>query len=229
MWVAPLLLPHIGAGVVSVFAGYAAISFRKGGQRHARAGSVFVVAMVVLGATGSSLGFMKHQVLNGAMGILTCYLVATAWLTARRGDAKTSALDWATFTVPVAIAVGLIAYGSLAPRSPMGTLEGYPAGGYFVFGGIAALFATGDVRMLARGGTTGSRRIARHLTRMCFAFFIAAGSFFLGRQHIFPEMVRNSGALYLLTFLPLILLLFWLVRVRFTSRGRTAFGESSPG
>lgn len=223
----PLLLLHICAGAVSVFAGVAAISFRKGGRRHARAGNVFVIAMLALGGTGALLGFTKQQTLNGSMGVLTCYLVATAWWTAHGGDGKTTKLDWAVLPVPLAIAAALAAYGSQAAHTPEGVLEGYEASAYFVFGAIALLFGIGDVRMLLRGATTGSRRIGRHLTRMCFAFFIAAASFFLGRQQIFPELVRKSGMLYLLSFLPLILMLFWLVRVRLTSRGRAAFSAQS--
>ncbi len=84
--------------------------------------------------------------------------------------------------------------------------------------------------MLVRGGVHGAKRIARHLWRMCFGLFIAAGSFFLGSsnrplrlfsavglgQHLPP--VLFSTTLYLiLTILPLILLVFWLIRVRVTN------------
>jgi hypothetical protein len=89
--------------------------------------------------------------------------------------------------------------------------------------------AVGDVRMLVRGGVFGTQRIARHLWRMCFGLFIAAGSFFLGPsnrplrllsamglgQHLSPALFSTN--LYLiLTILPLILLIFWVIRVRFT-------------
>ena len=194
------------------------------------AGDVFVISMLTLGMTGAYLGFTKHQTLNGAMGVLTCYLVATAWWTARHSDGKTSIVDFGALIVPLAIAASLIAYGLKAANTETGVIDGYPAGGYFMFGFIALLFSFGDVRLLLRGGVSGPRRIARHLTRMCFAFFIAAGSFFLGRQEIFPEAIRKTNILFLLSFLPLILMIFWLVRVRFTNKGRTAFREQSlPG
>src|SRR6202035_3182289 len=73
----------------------------------------------------------------------------------------------------------------------------------------------GDVRMLLHRGISGTRRIARHLWRMCFALFIAASSIFLARPHLFPAVLRKTGALFLLSFLPLILMIFWLIRVRF--------------
>ena len=98
----------------------------------------------------------------------------------------------------------------------------------FFMGSIMLLAAAGDVRMLMRGGVFGTQRIARHLWRMCFGLFIAAGSFLMGPsnrplrllskvgigQHLSPALFSTS--LYLiLTILPLILLIFWLVRVRF--------------
>jgi hypothetical protein len=104
----------------------------------------------------------------------------------------------------------------------------------FFMGSVMLLAAAGDVRMLVRGGVFGAKRIARHLWRMCFGLFIAAGSFFLGPsnrplrllsavrlgQHLPPALFSTS--LYLiLTILPLILLIFWLIRVRFAKA--TAF------
>jgi hypothetical protein len=97
-------------------------------------------------------------------------------------------------------------------------------------GSVCLLAAAGDVRMLVRGGVLGAKRIARHLWRMCFGLFIAAGSFFLGLSNRPLRLLSTVGlgkylspalfstTLYLiLTILPLILLIFWLVRVRFTN------------
>ena len=50
---------------------------------------------------------------------------------------------------------------------------------------------------------------------MCFAFFIATGSFFLGQQDVLPEAVRGSPLLFVPAFAPFGLMAFWLVRVRF--------------
>ena len=84
--------------------------------------------------------------------------------------------------------------------------------------------------MLVGGGVFGVKRISRHLWRMCFGLFIAAGSFFMGPsnrpvrllsavglgQHLSPALFSTSLYLFL-TVLPLILLIFWLVRVRFAN------------
>ena len=50
---------------------------------------------------------------------------------------------------------------------------------------------------------------------MCFAFFIATGSFFLGQQDVMPEAVRGSPILFVLAFAPFAVMLFWLARLRF--------------
>jgi hypothetical protein len=121
-----------------------------------------------------------------------------------------------------------------AAFSPTGLKYDYPPWPYFFLGSVAVLAVTGDVRMLVRNGISGTQRVARHLWRMCFALFIAASSIFLARQQLFPAVFRQIGLLYLLSFLPLILMIFWMVRVRFASafkptaspyRRRAVFGE----
>src|ERR1022692_5020033 len=53
-----------------------------------------------------------------------------------------------------------------------------------------------------------AERIVRHLWRMCFGFFIATGSFFLGQQQVFPAWLRGSSVLFIPALLPLVLLIF---------------------
>jgi hypothetical protein len=98
---------------------------------------------------------------------------------------------------------------------------GVPIGMYFFMGSIPLLAAVGDVRMLARGGISGRPRLVRHLWRMCFGLFIATGSFFLGQQQVFPEAIRKQYILAPLAILPLALLIYWLLRVKFTVRWRS--------
>jgi uncharacterized membrane protein len=213
----PILGFHISAGILSLLSGAGALSFRKGSRRHRASGHVFVLSMFGLSASGAWLGFMKHQVLNGLMGVLTFYLVTTAWLTARRGAGKAGIFDVAALILPLAVGVGLASYGFAAANSRMGTKDGYPAEAYFVFASLALLFAAGDIRLLVLGGIAGAHRIARHVFRTCFALFIATGSFFLGQQQVFPAALRKTNVLFVPGFLPLILMIFWLFRVRFTN------------
>jgi uncharacterized membrane protein len=212
----PVLAFHICAGSLGLLSGAGAMSFRKGSRRHRVTGNVFVASMLGLAASGAYLGFIKNQVLNGMMGVLTLYLVATAWWTARRRDGEVGNFDLGALIVPLAVGAGLASYGLEAVNSQTGSKGGFPAQAYFVFGSLALLFAAGDIRMLMHGGASGRHRIARHLWRMCFALFISTGSLFLGQQQVFPASLRNTNILLLLGILPLILMIVWRVRLSFT-------------
>lgn len=212
----PFLVFHISTGVVALLSGTAAMLFRKGSHRHILAGNIFVVAMLALSSTGTYLGVVKQHVLNTVMGALAFYLVSTAWLTARRKSEETNIFDWGALLVPIAVGAILVVFGIAVATRP-GLKHGYPAGVYLTLGSVAFLFAAGDVHMLRRGGLKGAQRIARHLWRMCYALFIATASFFQGQQQVFPEAVRKTGLLYLPSIIPLIVMIFWLFRMRRTS------------
>lgn len=213
----PILFLHIAAGTLGMLSGFVAVFLRKGSRQHAIAGNVFVISMLCLSASGVYLAIMKTQPGNILGGALTFYLVATAWLTARRRDGQPGVLDWGALFLIAAIGVIEVTCGWEAATSQTGLKYGYPPGPYLFMGSVALLAATGDVRMLLRRGISGTQRLARHLWRMCFALFIAAASIFLARQQVFPALLRKTGVLFFLSFLPLILLIFWLIRVRFTN------------
>jgi len=213
----PILLLHIIAGTLGMLSGFVTVFLRKGSRRHGIAGNVFVVTMLCLSSTGVFLAIMKHQTGNILGGALTFYLVVTAWLTARRRDGKPGIFDWGACLLVLGLAVVEVTLGFEAAMSPTGLKYDYPPGPYFFMGSVAWLAVMGDVRMLVRRGISGSHRIARHLWRMCFALFIAAGSIFLARQHLFPAFMRKTGMLVFLSVLPLLLMIFWLIRVRVTN------------
>jgi hypothetical protein len=212
----PLLVLHIIAGTLGMLSGFVAVFLRKGSRRHGLAGEVFVISMLGLSASGVVLAIMKSQPGNILGGALTFYLVATAWLTARRRDGEPGIFEWGALLVVLAVGASQMTFGIEAAASPTGLKYEYPPWPYFFMGSVAVLAATGDVRMLVRGGISDTPRIARHLWRMCFALFIAASSIFLARQHLFPALMRKTGALFFLSFLPLLLMTFWLIRVRVT-------------
>ena len=212
------LLPlHVSAGIVGILSGAAAMSFRKGSSRHALAGKVFVIAMLTLGASAVYLALMKHQLGNVLGGTFTFYLVTTAWATARRGDGETSIFDWVALLIPLALGISLWISGLELVHGHKWSKDGVPTGMLFFMGSVMLLAAAGDIRMLVRGGVFGTKRIVRHLWRMCFGFFIATGSFFLGQQQVFPAWLRGSSLLFIPALLPLVLLIFWLFRVRLTN------------
>jgi len=97
----------------------------------------------------------------------------------------------------------------------------------FFMGSVLLLAAAGDVRMLLRGGVLGTQRIVRHLWRMSFGLFIATGSFFLGQAvKVFPFLANQTNLLIIPAVLPLLLLVFWLFRVRFTPAYKSMPGVS---
>ena len=239
-----MLVVHILGGTLGLFSGTAAMVFRKGSPRHILAGKVFVASMLTMAAAAVYLAVQRHQPNNIGGGILTFYLIGTAWLTARRRDGETSRFDWVALLIPLAMGILGWRNGLDALRSPDGTKYDVPAGVHMFMGSICLLATAGDIRMLVRGGILGTKRIARHLWRMCFGLFIASGSFFLGPQnrplrllssvgvgqHL-PAGLFSVGVYLILTILPLVLLIFWLVRVRFTSRYKRptpVSGETSP-
>jgi hypothetical protein len=212
-----LLWFHIAGGTIGLLSGFLALALRKGSRRHRLVGRVFAVSMICMGGAAAWLAAMKSQPSNVLGGTLTIYFVATAWVTIKRRAGETGKFDWIALLVPLAVAAILMTSGIQALNSPTGSKNGVPAGMHFFLGAIALSAAAGDVRMLLRGGVFGTQRIARHLWRMCFGLWIAAGSVFLARQQLFPAFLRNTGALYVLTALPLLMMIFWLVRIRFTA------------
>lgn len=224
----PIMLFHIFGGTVGLLSGSAAMVFRKGSTRHILAGKVFVVSMLIMAVGATYLAITRNQPNNVGGGILTFYLIGTAWLTARRGERETTRFDWAILLIPLTLGVLTWRNGISVIRSGRSSVDGVPVGMLFFMGTIMLLAAGGDVRMLLRGGVAGTARIARHLWRMCFGLFIAAGSFFMGPnnrplrllskvgvgQHLSPAFF-SLGPYLILTILPLVLLIFWLIRVRF--------------
>jgi len=210
----PLLFLHIAGGMVGLLAGTVAMVYRKGSLGHRISGNVFVVAMLTMGACAVWLAYMAHQTTNLFGGLLTVYMITTAWLTARQRDRGTNLFDWGAMIFALAIAASVLTQAVLVTRGVMPRQPGVPLGMYFFTGSIPLLAGAGDLRMLSRGGISGSARIARHLWRMCYGWFIATGSFFLGKQQEFPVVLRKQYLLVPLAVLPLILLVYWLVRVK---------------
>jgi len=236
----PILMGHICAGTVGLLSGTAAMSFRKGSPRHVLAGKVFVASMLTMAVGAVYLAILRHQPSNIGGGTLTFYLIGTAWLTARRKDGEISRFDWVLFLIPLVLGILTWINGIKIVRSGATSQDGVPVGMTFFMGSVMLLAAAGDLRMLVSGGVLGARRIARHLWRMCFGLFIAAGSFFMGPsnrpfrllstvglgQHL-PKALFSTTLYLVLTILPLILLVFWLLRVRFTNAYKGSFQPPS--
>jgi hypothetical protein len=220
---ASLLIFHICGAIAGLLSGTAALIFRKGFRYHRAAGNVFFVSMLVMSASGAAIAaFIKPNMGNVFGGVVTFYLVATGWLTVLRKEKETGFPEFGLLLVALAAGAGGLTYGWEAAHSATGLKEGYPPAPYIIFGCLSSWSAASDVRMLIRGGVSGPARIARHLWRMCVAFLIAALSFFLGKQQHFPQAIRGSQILNVPMILILIIMIYWLVRVRVTNSYKKA-------
>ena len=207
-----VLWTHIAAGLAAIPLGAVAVAARKGGPVHSQAGVGFAVSMLVLGITASMLAPFKSppdlELTIG--GIMVCYFVATAWMAARRRDGTTGKFEIIACVAALA-AAPVILWLATSGSGPM------PAGRSpgIVFAALCLIAGIGDLKAILRKKLSAGQRLARHLWRMCFAFFIATGSFFLGQQDVLPQAVRGSPWLFVLAFAPIAVMLLWLVRLRF--------------
>ena len=212
-----ILVVHIVAGSVAALSGTAALYFGKGTGLHRAAGTVFFLSMLTMSISAAYLAVLIQDVtVFGA--IFTIYLVVTAWVAARRKDGPTGSLEVIALLFALGVAATEFVFGVQASTSVTDRYWNYPPGPYFVLAGIVMLAVGMDLKVIMRGGISGAARIARHLWRMCFALFIAAVSFVgQGLKSVLP--LTTPGALYvlLIALVPLILMIFWFLRVRLTN------------
>jgi hypothetical protein len=96
-------------------------------------------------------------------------------------------------------------------------LEGPVLIAIYGFTAVVVIATILDVKMVLAGGISGAPRIARHLWRMCLALMLATGSFFTNAlPRLLPPPMHVSTAFLLPQLLPLGLLIFWMIRVRYT-------------
>ncbi|HEX2466145.1 MAG TPA: hypothetical protein VHR17_16095 [Thermoanaerobaculia bacterium] len=215
----PMLLPiHVAAGGLAMVFGFTALFAKKGGAIHRRSGLLFVCAMLVMGATASTLGFLESPTdPNVFAGFMTAYFVGTALTTVRPVSPWTRAITVALLPVPVGLAFGGILRGVETFNNPGGVNNGVPFLMHFFLATVLIVAAAGDVRILRFGAPRGRPRLARHLWRMCFALFIAAGSFFSVRERvakILPELFTTAPMRALPILLIFGAMFYWLWRVR---------------
>ena len=205
---------HISMGSLALAAGASSMLLPKGSRAHARSGTVFFGAMMVMAGSGSILAaFFVPNAGDVMGGLLASYLTLSAWTTVWREPRRTGRLEVAVALLGTAIAFAGIRWGLEAAAGPSRMLDGYPSQLYFAFGGAALIGAVFDARMIALGGYGGARRTTRHLTRMCLAMFMATASFFLGQSKLFPAEVRQSGVLGVPVALVIGAMLYWLARI----------------
>jgi hypothetical protein len=206
-----ILALHIVGGSAAIVSGTTALAFRKGGRGHVVAGNVFFVSMLVMASIGALVApFLvtaqgNPKLFDSAAGFFTLYLVTTSWMTVRRKAGTIGRFEVAAFLFASLLAAAIVL---------IGTGRDDPTG-YYGMGGVIALAAALDLKVILNRGITGGPRIARHLWRMCLALFVAVGSFFLGQQRVMPEYMQGSFWLSVPPLAVLATMVFWLLKLRF--------------
>lgn len=213
------LLPvHIVAGGLAVVLGAVALVVAKGGTVHRQAGLLFVYAMLTMGISAAILG-------NVGGGLTASYFVITALTTVRPASAFSRRVNLAALILAGALIAFDIAGGIRSIGSPRFMLNGVPAPMFFFLGGVMLAAAVGDIRVLRGAALRGKPRIRRHLWRMCFALFIAAGSFFSIRARvarILPEPFLSAPMRALPILLVFAAMFYWMWRFRSTVEAASA-------
>jgi len=212
------LVSHFVSALIALVAGTIALIVAKGGQLHKKSGMVFTVAMGAAGALAVPIAAYEGNTGSVVGGILVVYFVFTAMTAVKPVQGSGRALDFVLMTIIFAVAAVSYWYGFVAWSKPGHVLRGVPAGMRLFLATICLLAAIGDARMIREGGLRGARRLTRHLWRMCFALFIATGSFFIGQMKFVPAPIRYTPLLIALGVAPLLVLLYWMWRVRLRRR-----------
>lgn len=219
-WVAFAL--HIAGGFVGLVSGLLAISTRKGSALHRKAGNVFFVSMMVMAIFALYLGaVIPGQLVNVFISFFAAYLLVTAWMTVRKREASAGLFEKLSLAVSVCIAVPFVLLSvQLAAGLPPFFESAVPLKGpitiaIYGFTLVIVTAAASDAKVVFAGGISGAPRIARHLWRMCLGLTLALGSAFTnGFARLLPGPYHVPLVFFLPQFVPLILLVYWMIRVR---------------
>ena len=149
----------------------------------------------------------------------------TSWLAARSNGAATGWREALGGSVALVVAGAGVWFMSEAARAASGTIDQAPPEAFVVFAVFGFVGVLGDLAMIVRGRMAGPARIVRHLWRMCAAFFIASGSFFLGQEQLLPAAIRGTVWQFGPVFFPLLAIGVWSVLARLPRRRRPSAGR----
>jgi uncharacterized membrane protein len=204
--------------------GTVALIARKGSYLHRRAGTVFIASMAVMAIFAGYLAVaVPDQLVNLFIATFTLYLLATAWMTVRRKACTAGLFEKiALFTglclcAPFAVLSFQLATGVTPIFKSAVPFKGPVLIAIYTFTAVLAIAAIGDAKVVFDGGVSGAPRIARHLWRMCLGLTLATGSAFTnGFARLLPGPYHVPPVFFYPQFLPLGLMVFWVIRVRFT-------------
>jgi uncharacterized membrane protein len=214
---------HIACGFIGLISGTVALFVRKGGRLHRTSGNVFFVSMIVMAVTAGYLGaVIPRQQVNVIISVFALYLVVTGWMAVRRkqgagGPERGALIVGLALFAPFAFLTVQLLTG-LSPFMPVPT-KGPIVIAISGFTFVLALCVIGDARIVFTSSVIGIERIARHLWRMCIGLVLAVGSGFTnGIARLLPGPYHVPLPFFFVQFIPVAVMLFWLVRIRFNKR-----------
>lgn len=214
-----ILMIHVVFGTVAVCCGGIAMISKKGNRPHRLAGKTYVVTMLIMAASGLTAALYHNQMINVIAALLTSYLVITAWHAAKYKSIEQDKWVRLPFVCIVLVGVGGCSMGVLALYSANQAYAGFTHIAYFFIGGVALFAALLDAYILVKGRLTQKQRMIRHIWRMSFSYFIAAGSLFTGPGATsFPESIQNSGILAIPEPLILIAMLYFIAKTALATK-----------
>ena len=219
---------HIIGGSLAIIAGYVAMYSTKGATVHRKSGLLFVGAMLVMASTGGLMAALGGNEGSTIGAVMTCYFVATALTTVRRPAGWSPRFDVGLMVLALSTSATSLSLGFATLATPTHRWDGLPPFPFFMFGIVGLLAAAGDFRALRAGSLRGVPRLTRHLWRMCWAMWIAAGSFFLGQAKVLPEPIRKPALLALPVLAVFATMFYWLWRIRFRRSLRNLVGVGAP-
>lgn len=215
---------HIGGGALGLVSGTVAAIAAKGGRLHRTAGTIFFVSMLVMAIFAAWLAVVvPDQIVNVFIATLTSYLVVTAWLTVRRKEGTVGVAEKIAMVVAFILwtPFGILAFQLATGMEPLFKsavpFKGPVLVALYSFTVVLPIAAFSDAKVVFSGGISGAPRIARHIWRMSTGLTLAVGSAFTnGLARFLPGPYHVPLYFHLPKLLPLGLLVFWMIRVRFT-------------
>ena len=219
---------HVAGGFIGLVSGVVAISVKKGGRLHRRAGNIFFVSMMVMAVFAAYLGVvMPGQTVNVFISFFASYLLVTAWMTVRRRDGSAGLFEKLALAVSLCICAPFVVLSfQIATDLPpffetAMPLKGPIAIAIYSFTLVIVIAAASDAKLVLKGGISGVPRISRHLWRMCLGLTLATGSAFTnGFARMLPGPYHVPLAFFFPQFVPLILLFYWMIKVRLDKRSQ---------
>ncbi len=211
MTVSQMMFIHAPAGLIALLSGIGALTVAKGSANHRLLGKAFAVSMFVMCVSAVYIAYLNTSLDSLFVGLITFYLVATAWGAVTQKKSGINALDYAALLYAVLVGVSAL-FMELQKTDP----EAPSLYGVVI---ISILVVIGDVRMIIRGGLFGVQRLARHLWRMCFGLFFAVISFAFQVQEKFP-VISQELALLIPGLIVLVTMFYWLFRVLYRKNAK---------